>query len=1138
MSDANFKFISDASSGDQFIVINFTGYQAISELYRYHIEVKAAISASIDLDDVLNSEVSFITGSIGSTEEYPVHGVLASFEEFKSDATYRYYKAILVPRLWKLTTYKTNEIFYKGDGGLTIDTIITQILEKAGIAGDEYDISGLYGKLLKREYRCQYNESDFDLISRLMENEGIFYYFEQGKSGEKIIFINDQNYQSISRAKLKFDVVAQSKDQDDCVYALSCRKQRLPENVIVRDYNPDEPSLDVSDITSIDSMGQGTEYIYGKNMRSDTEATYLSQIRAEEYMCRKTQYFGESSVTRLQSGHIFVIGGHPNEDYNDAEYLAVEVSHEGAHLDMDMSAAGTGNSRPQYQNSFVAIPADVQYRPPRKTPKPKISGALHARIDGEVDSEYAQLDSEGRYKVSLPFDFHNDEHPEGLASARIRMMQPYAGENRGMQFPMAKGTEVLLSFVDGDPDRPIIAGAINTSVAPGPVTADNQTETVIQTGGNNKIRMEDKLGSERVMLESPASNSWLRIGSTNDPIVIKNSSPFYIEMGTDYIDPGAQSHPADSQTPVTAISFSEIVDPSGSSVDAGDTPYTDVDTNVAGIWLVKYTSANSSGTNDTAVRKVIVYDPANDDSTIEQEGTESDGIRIRSAGNLWLEAKSRYGEYYSGRPPWGPTKNQLNEDDPSEIGDLIANFTDGYNPEGLLKYSDHGKKSAYNSDGNLSADAKTTLNRISEGHVQVSSLDTFTTQEGNIYDFGGYWNYNLGNSYEEAHINQQAALNKKNSVSWPSDEDYSAAVGNDAGSGAITGAVTPVIFATYVGVQVSAAVMPHAWNPGGGVAAGFAVAGTVLLGIAAGAATSGVGAALGAGLGAIAPDGTSFQGNLGDVLEGPNTGTINTWANKVGSSFTGANATTGEPPDSGMVQGDRVSARVGPMHTSSTWVTKEFGDGYNYSRGNDISIRVGHTEEHQRGDSHEFLYGGIHEETKFNGAGKMVNWERGGGGVKQEANWHHVSGLLTSFEYKENGSFSYEGNFVTIPTISISTSMSSVRGVIDASVGALDINISASAGIKMDISLSAGININMHGKISGEAEVNFVTLEHSFKFVGLKAQKKAAIDAAVQDMVIEAAKLKMGTDNLKMSKGEVQLSGATLDVSNSGLTFQ
>ncbi len=1134
MAQASFRFISDAGGGDQFTVISFSGYQAISELYRYQIEVKAAISASVNLDDVLNSEVSFVTGEINSIEEYPVHGVLASFEEFKSDATYRYYRAILVPRLWKLTTYKTNEIFYQGDGGLTIDTIITQVLEKAGITGEEYDISSLYGKLLKREYRCQYHESDFDLISRLMENEGVFYYFEQGESAEKIVFINDQNYQSIPRARLKFDVAAQSKDQGDCVFALSCRKQRLPENVIVRDYNPDEPSLDVSDITSIDSMGQGTEYIYGKNVLSDTEATYLSQIRAEEYMCRKTRFFGESSVTRLQSGHIFVIGGHPNEDYNNVEYLAVEVSHEGTSLDMDLTSGGSSNTRPQYQNSFVAIPAEVQYRPQRKTRKPKITGTLHARIDGELDSEFAQLDSEGRYKVSLPFDFHNEDHPEGLASARVRMMQPYAGVNRGMQFPMAKGTEVLLSFVDGDPDRPIIAGAINTAATPGPVTADNQTESVIKTGGNNKIRMEDKVGSERMMLESPSSNSWIRIGATNDPITITGGSPIGVEQNSTYSDQGAKAHSAADSNVETnpSVSISEIKDPSNSTTDSNTNAYTTVDTSVLGEWQITYADGS-----DTVIRKVFVFDPNDADSTIEQLGSLSDGLRFQSAGNLWLEARSRYGEYHSGKPSVSTPLPTIATGDPLLIDNMLDKFdkTGNYKPSGL-------KHHASGEDRPLNV-------ALSEAHIHVSSLDTFNTQEGNIYDFGGYWNYNLGNSFAEEHINQSAVLNNAYTYNWPTNiaSGIDEATGTSAGSGAIAGAAAAgpaaIAFGAYCAANIFVPVAVHVWNPGGGIANGFAAVGAGVLASAAGfalsaGAVSGGGAAIGAGLGAIAPEGEQFQDDIGDVLGAPDTGTIKTWAYRVGSSFVGADATTGKPPDA-KVQDRDPALQDGPMHTDTTWVTKQFGDSYDFARGNDIDIRVGNSEQHQRGNTYEFLYGGTHEETKYNGAGRKVNWEKGGGGVKQEANWHHVSGLLTSFEYKDNSWFSYEGNFVTIPTIKISTSMSSVRGVIDASVGALDINISASVGIKMDISLSAGLNINMHGKISGEAEVNFVTLEHSFKFVGMKAQKDAAIKAEVQDMIINAGKLKLEqTGALTMSKGTVKMGNNALDVNTSTLTFQ
>ena len=527
MSQAKFKFVSDAIGGDQLTVVSFTGREQVSELYRYEIEVKAPLSANIDLDDVLDASARFVTEQNGV--EFPVNGILSSFEEFKTVQNYAHYKAVLVPSIWKLSNYKTNEIFYQAgdegdiDAGLSITEIITQVLEKSGMTSADFDLGGLSGKLLKREYTCQYGESDFDFISRLLENEGVFYYFEQSATEEKIVFVNDLNYLSLPQPKLIFDVAAMANSQDNGVFGWSCRKQRLAKRVVVRNYNPEEPSLDVSETTAIDGTGQGTEYIYGQNVQTDTEATYLSQIRAEEHICRKTQFFGESSVTRLQAGYLFLLDQHPNTKYNAIEYLAIEVNHEGHNLDMSIANDANKQTRPQYQNSFVAISADVQYRPPLKTIKPRITGNLHARIDGELMSEYAQLDSEGRYKVSMPFDFHNDDHPEGLASARVRMMQPYAGKNRCMQFPMAKGTEVLLSFVDGDPDRPIIAGAINTAAAPGPVTADNQTESVIQTGGNNKIRFEDKAGSERIVMQSPRSNSWLRIGAPNDPVAIEDS---------------------------------------------------------------------------------------------------------------------------------------------------------------------------------------------------------------------------------------------------------------------------------------------------------------------------------------------------------------------------------------------------------------------------------------------------------------------------------------------------------------------------------------------------------------------------------------------------------------------------------------
>ena len=127
-----------------------------------------------------------------------------------------------------------------------------------------------------------------------------------------------------------------------------------------------------------------------------------------------------------------------------------------------------------------------------------------------------KLDEQGRYKVRMPFDI-NEEHREGKASSFVRMVQPYAGSDHGMHFPLHKGTEVLLTFIDGDPDRPVISGAIPNPETPSPVKAENQTMAGIRTAGQNKIAIEDRDGNQRILLQTPTDNTWIRMGTPNDP---------------------------------------------------------------------------------------------------------------------------------------------------------------------------------------------------------------------------------------------------------------------------------------------------------------------------------------------------------------------------------------------------------------------------------------------------------------------------------------------------------------------------------------------------------------------------------------------------------------------------------------------
>jgi|GEM_PF-882022 len=1119
MSEARFKFISEATNGDGFVVVGFSASEGISRLYRYELELKVLRSTRIDADEVMDSPAKFIIDLNG--DEFPVHGVLATLDEIKTVQGYVHYRAELVPRLWWLSQYKTNEIYTHE---LTIDRIIQVVLENAGLnAGSDFDLGNLTtGNLIKRDYRCQFGESDFDFLSRLMEHEGIFYYFEQSSGIDKIVFHNGSGFLKIPHPELIFDTSTQTRQLHDSINAWTCRRQRLPASVSVRDFNPDQPSLDISDTVSIDPRGRGTEYQYGENIRDENEATTLSEIRAEESLCHKTRYYGESSVPRLRPGFTFNLDMHPNEEYNGVEYLVVEVNHDGQHLDMALAADDNPKSRPHYNNSFVAIDAHVQFRPPRVTPRPRFYGTMTGFIYAEVGHNQAEIDEYGRYRVHLPFDradgSKDSSDPNRKASAWIRRATDYVGENKGSYFPLTGGTEVLLSFINGDPDQPVIIGALPNASEPSLMNHENQFESRVQTGSGNKIRMGDVEGQDRIVMESPMANSWLRIGTPNDPITLQGESPQHVIIGSGtYNDPQAYSTDS-STTPATVsspFSAAQIKDKSGSVVAS-------IDTNNPGEYTLRYESANSCGVTDTAFRKVIVGE-----SVSTMLGNASDGIRIRSAGNLWLEAKSRYGEYHTGKPNMPAPATT-----PSQTGDMLANFGNSYKPKNLRRHHDQASLCTTESNAGTTND-DSFANAFAQGHVRVSSFDTFNTQEGNIYDFGGYWNYNLGNSYAEEHINQQANLNQINAYGFPdfnTTSTYSKASGNSAGSGAITGAVAggllgaaPVgVFASYLTVQINSLLAPHLWSGAGGVAVGLGVGATTvflsaLATAVAGGIAGGVGAAVGAGLGAIAPTGETFSGNVGDVIGGPNSGSIKTWAYRVGSSFSGG--TQRDKPEDDYEKG----APKSEMNTSTTWVTKQFGDSYSYARGNDIDIRVGNTESHHHGNTNEFLYGGFHEETKFNGSGKKLHWEKGGGGVKQEARWHSVSGLLTSFEYKDNDWFTYEGNFVTIPTLKISTSMSSVRGSLDLSLGALDIDVTGAVGIKMDINMAAGLWVNMHGKLGGEAEVNFATGEAGFKSLGLKAQKKAALDAKMNDLILKEVKLNLESGKLDLKSGGLEL---------------
>ena len=177
------------------------------------------------------------------------------------------------------------------------------------------------------------------------------------------------------------------------------------------------------------------------------------------------------------------------------------------------SAEGDGAA--PWANHFEAIPSDVPFRPERITPLPKIHGLLNAVVNGAIRGDYAELDDAGRYRLRMSYD--RSGRIDLGATHPVRMMQPHAGAGYGMHFPLRPGIEVLVGFVNGDPDRPVIVGTAPNPITSSPVEQSNQTQNVLRTGSNNEVVIEDLKGTERVRVHTPHQNTTLQLGAEEEP---------------------------------------------------------------------------------------------------------------------------------------------------------------------------------------------------------------------------------------------------------------------------------------------------------------------------------------------------------------------------------------------------------------------------------------------------------------------------------------------------------------------------------------------------------------------------------------------------------------------------------------------
>lgn len=490
--EADFIFTPDEYTGE-LRVLKFTGAESISEPFRYRLKL-ASRDAMIDFDTIIGKPALLtIYGEIG--ERY-VNGIVTKFIQDGVGNRYTYYHTELMPLVWLMTMRNDCRIFQNK----SVQEIILDVFEAANIPSDNYRFA-LQGSHTPHEYCVQYRESDFNFISRLMEEEGISYFFEHTEDNHVMVIAdNSSTYSPIDSATIIFREASGLVQEQEYIHNFRFAQQVRPGKVELREFNYERPTLDM---TNTNGDGDLEIYDYPGDYLDPGVGSDLVQLRLESLQAKQKTGSGQSVCRRFIPGYRFTMDSHPRSSFN-LEYLITRLASSGS---QPLGEGSSDDETPNYSNEFECIPFSVPYRPLLKTPKGRIDGLQTAMVVGPSGDDI-YFDQFGRVKVQFHWDRKGQKDEN--SSCWVRVSDGYAGQKHGIQFTPLIGDEVIVSFLEGDPDRPIITGRVyngdnrphldpqnriqNQILTPYQhrlLFDDKNAEIILKTGGNERITMQD-----------------------------------------------------------------------------------------------------------------------------------------------------------------------------------------------------------------------------------------------------------------------------------------------------------------------------------------------------------------------------------------------------------------------------------------------------------------------------------------------------------------------------------------------------------------------------------------------------------------------------------------------------------------------
>jgi type VI secretion system secreted protein VgrG len=463
---------------DDLLLTRLSGFEALSELFLYQLELLAPVDKPIDFEKVLGKGASVGVQGIGDPRYF--QGIISRLAQGQRDERFLTYSAVLVPHVWLLTKRKQSRIFQH----LSIPEILKQVFDGFNVT---YRIQGTFHA---RDYCVQYRESDFDFACRLMEEEGIYYYFRHtADAGEMILANTPQGHDTIPEpSKVVYEeVVGGARETESLVttwqkvqevrsgqvtlwdhhFELPDKHletdQKIQESVAVGQVNhklslPVAEHLELYDypggyagrFDGID-RGGGEQPAELQKIFEDNRRT--ARLRIQEEAAGALTAQGTGTSRQMTAGHKFTLVGHFDAD---GDYILTRLSHQ-IGLSGGGYRTGADTLGLDYSNQFFCIPASLPFRPARVTPKPTIKGTQTATVVGPSGEEIF-TDKYGRIKVQFPWDRQGKYDAD--SSCWIRVATIWAGQGWGVIHIPRIGQEVVIDFLEGDPDQPIVIGSV------------------------------------------------------------------------------------------------------------------------------------------------------------------------------------------------------------------------------------------------------------------------------------------------------------------------------------------------------------------------------------------------------------------------------------------------------------------------------------------------------------------------------------------------------------------------------------------------------------------------------------------------------------------------------------------------------